>query len=150
MLMKKLLATGYSTVMGLSEIEQILARLSADEALRERFVNDPVALGRELGLSAAESRQLKREAASRFDSFAKSTSERRFVEIGKLLPLSHRVLGGGLHAPFKSYNPPQKPSGIERLFWEPHELSDYPPSRHCAGRAPAPRRPVLSLYARAR
>ena len=65
--------------MGLAEIEQILARLSADEALRERFVNDPVALGRELGLSAAESRQLKREAASRFDSFAKSTSERRFV-----------------------------------------------------------------------
>src|SRR2546423_15563380 len=83
--------------MGLSEIEQILARLSADEALRERFVNDPMTLGRELGLSAAESRQLKREAASRFDSFAKSTSERRFVEIGKLLPLSHRVLGGGVH-----------------------------------------------------
>ena len=56
--------------MGLSEIERILARLSTDEGLRSRFVEDPFALGRELGLSAAEARQLRRKAAARFDSFA--------------------------------------------------------------------------------
>ena len=111
--------------MGLAEIEQILARLSADEALRERFVNDPVALGRELGLSAAESRQLKREAASRFDSFAKSTSERRFVEISKLLPLSHRVLGGRFNAHFNRYIASHKQGGIERLFGDALDFADY-------------------------
>ena len=60
--------------MGLTDIEQILARLSTDESLRERFVREPVALARELGLSAAESRQLKRAAASRTEFWAAAST----------------------------------------------------------------------------
>jgi hypothetical protein len=111
--------------MGLSEIEQILARLSTDEGLRSRFVDDPFALGRELGLSAAVSRQLRREAAARFESFAASSRERRLVEMGKLLPLTHRVLGSRFAAHFKRYASAHKPGGIERLFGDAIEFAGY-------------------------
>lgn len=111
--------------MGLSEIEQILARLSNDEELRSRFVDDPFALGRELGLSAVASRQLRREAAARFDSFAASSRERRLVEMGKLLPLTHRVLGSRFAAHFKRYVSTHKPGGIERLFGDAIEFAGF-------------------------
>ncbi|HZT57708.1 MAG TPA: hypothetical protein VFA21_03685 [Pyrinomonadaceae bacterium] len=111
--------------MGLTDIEQILARLSTDESLRERFVREPVALARELGLSAAESRQLKRAAASRFDSFARSARERHFVEISKLLPLSHRVLGSRFDAHLNRYLATHETGGIERLFDDTLDFADY-------------------------
>ena len=111
--------------MGLSEIEQILARLSTDEGLRRRFVDDPFALSRELGLSAAESRRLRREAAARYDSFAASSGEQRLVEMGKLLPLTHRVLGSRFAAHFKRYAAEREPGGIERLFGDAIDFAAY-------------------------
>ena len=111
--------------MSLSEIEQILARLSTDEGLRRRFVDDPFALSRELGLNAAESRQLRREAAARFDSFAASSGEQRLVEMSKLLPLTHRVLGSRFAAHFKRYAAAHRPGGIERLFGDAIDFAAY-------------------------
>ncbi|MDT7687976.1 MAG: hypothetical protein QOE46_735 [Acidobacteriota bacterium] len=115
----------YLKFMALSEIEQILERLSADAALRERFIDDPVTLTRELGLTAAASRQLRREAATRFDSFAASPRDRRLVELGKLLPLTQRVLGGRFAAHFKRYAVARGPGGIERLFGDALDFTDY-------------------------
>jgi hypothetical protein len=102
--------------MGLTAIEQILTRLSADETLRARFVDDPFTLGRELGLSAAESRQLRREAASRYNSFAAGPRDRRLVEMGKLLPLTRHVLKGRFAAHFNRYAASHESGGIARLF----------------------------------
>jgi hypothetical protein len=111
--------------MSLSEIEQILSRLSSDERLRERFVSDPFALGREFGLTAAESRQLRRAASVRFDSFARSAGERRFVEISKLLPLTHRVIGARFNTHFSRFAATHRPGGIERLFGDALDFADY-------------------------
>lgn len=109
----------------MAEIENILERLSADEGLRRRFVDDPFALGRELGLSAAESRQLKREAASRFDSFDVSARDRRLVELSKLFPLTQRVLGPRFSAHLKRFTAEHGPGGIERLFGDALDFADY-------------------------
>ncbi|HWS52802.1 MAG TPA: hypothetical protein VN228_01635, partial [Pyrinomonadaceae bacterium] len=109
----------------MAEIENILARLASDDELRRRFVDDPFALGRELGLSAVESRQLKREAASRFDSFAATERERRFVEIGKLFPLTRRVLGGRFAAHFRRFAAQHADGGIERMFDDALDFADY-------------------------
>jgi hypothetical protein len=109
----------------MAEIENILARLAADDALRRRFVDDPFALGRELGLSVTESRQLRRQAASRFDSFAATARERRFVEIGKLFPLTKNVLGGRFAAHFKRFAAGHADGGIERLFGDALDFADY-------------------------
>jgi hypothetical protein len=111
--------------MSLSDIEQILARLSQDAALRERFVDDPVALARELGLTAAASRQLRREAATRFDSFEASPRERRTVALGKLMPLTQRALGGRFAAHFRRFAATHQPAGIERLFGEALDFACY-------------------------
>src|ERR687886_2080573 len=102
--------------MGLSEIEQILARLSADEELRARFVENPFALGRELGLTPTRTRQLRREAAARFDSFANTPRERRFVQVNKLLPLTHRVLKERFTNYFNGYVAEHGPPAVARLF----------------------------------
>src|SRR5215213_2095667 len=102
--------------MALSDIERILTRLSSDEGLRARFVENPFALGRELGLTPSGTRQLRREAASRFDSFASTPRERRFVQVNKLLPLTHRVLRERFTRYFDGYVVAHGPPAVERLF----------------------------------
>jgi hypothetical protein len=111
--------------MGLTEIEQILTRLSADKELRERFVNDPFALGRELGLTTAGSRQLRRAAAARFDAIAESPRERRFVQVYKLLPLTHRVLKGRFTFYFDRYVAEHGAVSFEHLFGDVLAFAGY-------------------------
>lgn len=111
--------------MGLSEIEQILARLSSDKELRERFVNDPFALGRELGLSPTSTRKLRRAAATRFDSFAATPHERRVVQVNKLLPLTHRVLKGRFTDYFDRWVAEHGAVSFERLFGDVFAFADY-------------------------
>jgi hypothetical protein len=111
--------------MGLHEIEQILARLSSDDELRERFVNDPFALGRELGLSPTTTRQLRRAAVARFDSVAASPRERRFVQVYKLLPLTHRVLKGRFTYYFDRWVADHGAVSFERLFGDVLAFAEY-------------------------
>src|SRR3712207_4766085 len=111
--------------MGLSDIEQILTRLSSDEELRARFVENPFALGRELGLTPARTRQLRRAAAERFDSFAATPSERRFVQVNKLLPLTHRVLRDRFTLYFSRYVAEHGPLAVESLFADVLRFAEY-------------------------
>ncbi len=111
--------------MSLSDIEQILTRLSSDEELRARFVENPFALGRELGLTAAGTRLLRREAAARFDSFAATPRERRFVQVNKLLPLTHRVLRDRFTNYFNRYVAEHGPPAVERLFGDVLHFAEY-------------------------
>src|ERR687890_921862 len=111
--------------MSLSDIEQILTRLSADEELRARFVENPFALGRELGLTPAGTRLLRREAAARFDSFAATPRERRFVQVNKLLPLTHRVLRDRFTNYFDRYVAEHGPPAVARLFGDVLLFAEY-------------------------
>lgn len=109
----------------MSEIEHILERLTSDEELRRRFVDDPFALGRELGLSVPAARQLKREAAARFDSFAATERERRLVEMRKLFPLTQRVLAGRFAAHFKRFAAVHPDGGIAHLLGDALDFAKY-------------------------
>src|SRR5215208_5475775 len=111
--------------MALSDIEQILARLSSDEELRARFVANPFTLGRELGLTPTRTRQLRREAAARFDSFAATPRERRFVQVNKLLPLTHRVLRDRFTNYFDRYVAEHGAVSFERLFGDVLHFAEY-------------------------
>lgn len=111
--------------MTLSDIEQILTRLSADEELRARFVENPFTLGRELGLTPTKTRRLRREAAERFDSFAATPRERRFVQVNKLLPLSHSVLRERFTNYFDRYVAEFGPPAVERLFDDVLSFAEY-------------------------
>ena len=111
--------------MGLSDIEQILTRLSADEELRARFVENPFALGRELGLTPAGTRRLRREASERFDSFANTPHERRFVQVNKLLPLTHSVLRERFTNYFDRYVAEHGAPAVSRLFGDVLLFAEY-------------------------
>src|SRR5215208_474017 len=111
--------------MALSDIDQILARLSEDETLRARFVENPFALGRELGLTPTRTRQLRREAAERYNSFASTPRERRFVQVNKLLPLTHRVLRDRFAHYFNRYVAEHGPPAVERLFGDVLRFAEY-------------------------
>ncbi len=111
--------------MGLSEIEQILARLSADEELRARFAEDPFAVGREFGLSDARSRQLRRRAAARLAGDSSTPREQRFVQVYKLLPLTHRVLKGRFTFYFERYVEEHGAVSFERLFGDVLAFAEY-------------------------
>ena len=111
--------------MSLSDIEQILTRLSSDEELRARFVENPFALGRELGLTPARTRQLRREAAARYDSFAATPRDRRFVQVNKLLPLTHRVLRERFTNYFDGYVLEHGLPAVENLFGDVLHFAEY-------------------------
>jgi hypothetical protein len=111
--------------MGLSDIEQILARLSADDELRARFVANPFTLGRELGLTPTKTRQLRREAAAHYESFAATPRERRFVQVNKLLPLTHRVLRERFTRYFDGYVVRHGPPAVEHLFGDVLRFAEY-------------------------
>lgn len=111
--------------MSLTDIEQILTRLSSEPELRARFVENPFALGRELGLTPARTRQLRREAAERFDSFAATPRERRFVQVNKLLPLTHQVLRERFTAYFDRYVAEHGAVSVEHLFGDVLHFAEY-------------------------
>ena len=111
--------------MGLSDIEQILTRLSADDELRARFVENPFALGRELGLTPSGTRRLRREAAERYNSFAATPRERRFVQVNKLLPLTHSVLRDRFTLYFDRYAAAHGHPAVERLFGDVLHFAEY-------------------------
>jgi hypothetical protein len=111
--------------MSLSDIEQILTRLSAEPELRARFVENPFALARELGLTPTGARLLRREAAERFDSFDATPRERRFVQVNKLLPLTHSVLRERFTNYFNQYVAEHGPPAVERLFGDVLLFAEY-------------------------
>ena len=111
--------------MSLSDIEQILTRLSADEELRARFVENPFALGRELELTPARTRQLRRVAAERYNYFAATPHEPRFVHVNKLLPLTPRVLRARFTNYFDGYVVEHGAPAVERLFGDVLRFAEY-------------------------
>ena len=111
--------------MGLVEIQRTLARLYTDAALRERFRDDPVGVGRELGLSDEEARELARLPAQKVDSFADSLRAKRFLEVSKLLPMTNRVLGPEFAEHFKAYAATHAPAGIKKHLGDACAFASY-------------------------
>jgi hypothetical protein len=111
--------------MGLAEVEQILGRLTTDVELRERFVHDPLVVGRELGLSAGETRRVARAAATRIDSFGGTPRGRRLLELSKLLPLTQRVLADRFSAHFKTFAAEHPAVGARQLLEDAQDFATY-------------------------
>lgn len=111
--------------MGLAEVEEILGRLTTDAELRERFVHDPLVVGREMGLSASETRQVARSASARIASYAAPPRSRRLLELSKLLPLSQRVLADRFSAHFQTYAASHPADGSRQLIPDALEFARY-------------------------
>jgi hypothetical protein len=100
--------------MGLAQVQQVLAHLYIDAALRERFFADPQRTGAELGLDAREVQHLAQLSAHQVAFFARSLQRKRLQAIRKLLPLTHRVLKERFGALFERYSERPVPQGSKK------------------------------------
>ena len=79
--------------MGLAEVQAALARLFTDPSLRERFFDDPQAVGSALGLSPSEANGLSGLSPRDVGRFASSLRHKRVGDARKVIPLTARALG---------------------------------------------------------
>lgn len=111
--------------MGLAETQKALARLYTDAGLRERFFADPLKTGAELGLGSEDVRQLARLSSQQVDFFAGSLHAKRLQEVGGLLPLTVRALGGRAASLFRDYAETNLPAGVGKHRADAAAFADY-------------------------
>jgi hypothetical protein len=97
--------------MGLAEIQRVIARLSIDRGLRDRFFGAPTAVGSELGLAEQEALGLARIPRRQLDQFADSLRRKRRDQVRRALPLAARALGEEFAVLFDRYIDEAPPRG---------------------------------------
>lgn len=97
--------------MNLSLVQSALARLYTDTELRQRFLADPQATGRELALSPEEAGWLASIAAEQVEFFARSLVSKRARVVAKLLSGTARTLGHDFTRLFEEYAVRPMPGG---------------------------------------
>lgn len=102
--------------MGLAEVQKMLAQLYTDNDLRERFFNDPLRTGRELGLSVEEARRLSQLSAGEVKQFADTLTGKRLLGVGKLLPFTRRILKEDFDARFRRFAAENKQAVAPHYF----------------------------------
>lgn len=100
--------------MGLAEVQALMAQLYTDAPLRERFFDDPTAVGLEFDLSGDEIRHLEHLSERQVGRFADALRGKRLHGVAKLLPLTREALGDRLHDLFQRYAGTYAPRGIRK------------------------------------
>ncbi|MBC7933562.1 MAG: hypothetical protein H7Z38_23625 [Rubrivivax sp.] len=111
--------------MGLAEVQRTLARIYTDAELRERFFGDPLKVGREIGLSPKESRDLAQMSAAQVKTFADSLYGKRLLGVGKLLAMTRRTLGERFDAHFRRYAAAPVEGGTPQYLDDAREFAAY-------------------------
>lgn len=109
--------------MGLAEVQKTLAQLYTDSELRERFFNDPLKTGRELGLSAEETQRLAQLSAGEVKQFADTLTGKRLLNVCKLLPFTRRVLKDDFDSRFRRFAAEHKQESSEHYFSDAERFS---------------------------
>jgi hypothetical protein len=97
--------------MGLAEIQNVMARLSIDRRLRDRFFADPAVVGNELGLGAQEALGLARIPRRQLEQFAESLCRKRRDQVRRVIPIAAGALGREFAALFDRYIDEAPPRG---------------------------------------
>jgi hypothetical protein len=97
--------------MGLAEVQRVLARLSIDPALRDRFFADPTDVGAELGLAAQEALGVAQVPRRHVEQFAASLHRKRRDQVRRVVPIAARALGREFAALFDRYVGESPPRG---------------------------------------
>jgi hypothetical protein len=100
--------------MGLAEVQTLMAHVYTDATTRERFFEDPAALGEEYGLAPDELGQFEQLVGSRVRFAAAALRHKRLNGVAKLMPLSREVLSEHFAHLFTRHAEVYVPSGIRR------------------------------------
>jgi hypothetical protein len=133
--------------MGSNERQQALARLLADQQLRENFFKDPRGVGHELGFGPEEVRRLAELTPEHLGAFARTARSRWLNQTAKLMPLTSRVLGERFATEFANFTRTHLPGGALKFMEDALTFN-----RHLGAALKGERRWVLDLlrYERAR
>jgi hypothetical protein len=102
--------------MSLAKQQSLLARLYTNADLLAEFLDAPVKVALENGLSEIESQQLATIVPRELQSFAQSLFYKRLREVEKLLPLSAKVLDKKFSELFHSFSDEFPPQTIKKHF----------------------------------
>ena len=97
--------------MGLAEVQRVLALISIDRALRERFFADPATIGAELGLATGEAAGMARIPRRQIEQFADSLRRKRRDQVRRVVPITARALGRKFAGLFDRYLDSSPPRG---------------------------------------
>ncbi|MFP4298528.1 MAG: hypothetical protein ACLFT0_11790 [Spirulinaceae cyanobacterium] len=100
--------------MSLKAVQEVLARLYVDSELRRQFFDNPTEIGQKLGLTAAETQQLRELRSPQIDFFARSLHRKRLNAVRGLLPFSPKLLDSHFSPIFSQYAEIYTPSGIKK------------------------------------
>jgi hypothetical protein len=121
--------------MGLADVQKVLARLSIDRALRDRFFADPAAVAAELGLAPQETLALAQIPRRQVEQFADSLRRKRRDQVRRAIPIAARTLGREFAALFDRYADLSPPRGAAA------DLDDAAGFVAAIGRTPDPLEP---------
>ncbi len=96
------------------EVQEFLAQIYTNSALRKRFFTHPESVGKELNLSDLEIQELSQLSEKEVNLFAISLQRKRLGEVRDLLPLTNQVLGSNFKKLFKEYVETYLPQGIRK------------------------------------
>lgn len=102
--------------MSLLEQQSALAKLLTDPELRQRFLSEPDAAGRELGLDEHEIEDAIGVAESGLGTFADSLVWKRLREVEKLLPITKRITGDEFRRLFFEFAPSFNPQTVKKHY----------------------------------
>jgi hypothetical protein len=102
--------------MGLADVQNVMAQLFIDRAIRSQFFDDPAAIGAKLGLSAAEAQCLAQVSQCQFEHFGHSLVRKRSDQVRRSLPNTARVLGAEFTSLFDRYINEARPRGSRALL----------------------------------
>jgi hypothetical protein len=89
--------------MGLREQQDLLARIYTDPGCRSSFAADPLAVGREAGLSSKEIHDIFAVSSDELHVFSESLFWKRARQVEKLLPVTALLLEPDLEKYFRHF-----------------------------------------------
>ena len=111
--------------MELTAIQAVLARLYTDRAYRRRFLRDPAGEAEAHGLDAYLAQQLAELAKNDGMHFARSLIRKRFGQVKKMLPFTHRLMGKAFWDAFWKFAGHTNPKGVKRHLEDALDFADH-------------------------
>ncbi|HLM00969.1 MAG TPA: hypothetical protein VK400_07920 [Pyrinomonadaceae bacterium] len=111
--------------MSLQDVQNLLARIFTNEDLRLRFLREPQKIGAENNLIDAEIEQIRQLLPEQINFFADSLFSKRLHEVGKLLPLTQKILGKDFEKKFREFANQFLPQTIKKHLEDALEFAEF-------------------------
>jgi len=111
--------------MSLREQQNLLAKLYTDAGFRKNFLEEPLRIGTDNGLSVIETQEIAAIMPEELEFFADSLFWKRLREVEKILALTKRILGSDFTNHFRDFSENFNPKSVKKHFEDAFEFSGF-------------------------